>query len=64
MYIDKLKPFTRYQFKVRAIKHDTNQTSLYSESIECSTNEDGENSTIKCLIEYYILSGFYIRFYK
>ncbi|KAM0737223.1 Protogenin [Formica fusca] len=38
--VDKLKPFTLYQFKVRAIRHDTNQTSLYSESIECYTNED------------------------
>jgi hypothetical protein len=51
MNVDKLKPFTLYQFKVKAIKHDTNQTSLYSESIECYTNEDGENSTINCLIE-------------
>ncbi|XP_012233250.2 protogenin-like [Linepithema humile] len=40
MNVDKLKPFTLYQFKVRAIKHDTNQTSLYSDSIECYTNED------------------------
>lgn len=40
--VDRLKPFTLYQFKVRAIRHDTNQTSLYSESIECYTNEDGE----------------------
>ncbi|RLU22847.1 hypothetical protein DMN91_005125 [Ooceraea biroi] len=38
--VDKLKPFTLYQFKVRAIRHDANQTSLYSESIECYTNED------------------------
>lgn len=42
MNVDKLKPFTLYQFKVRAVRHDTNQTSLYSESIECYTNEDGE----------------------
>jgi len=42
--VDKLKPFTLYQFKVRAIRHGANQTSLYSESIECYTNEDGENS--------------------
>lgn len=40
--VDKLKPFTLYQFKVRAIRHDINQTSLYSESIECYTNEDGK----------------------
>ncbi|XP_032682628.1 protogenin-like isoform X1 [Odontomachus brunneus] len=38
--VDKLKPFTLYQFKVRAIRHDMNETSLYSESIECYTNED------------------------
>ncbi|XP_012138183.2 protogenin isoform X1 [Megachile rotundata] len=38
--IDKLKPFTLYQFKVRAIKNNTNQSSFYSESVECYTNED------------------------
>ncbi|EFN87203.1 Protogenin [Harpegnathos saltator] len=38
--VDKLKPFTLYQFKVRSIRHNTNQTSLYSESIECYTSED------------------------
>lgn len=46
--VDKLKPFTLYQFKVRAIRHDTNQTSLYSESIECYTNEDGERIEMNC----------------
>lgn len=65
MNVDKLKPFTLYQFKVRAIKHDANQTSLYSESIECYTNEDGENSIVNCLIEQYCtLSGFHFRFYE
>ncbi|XP_017885613.1 protogenin-like [Ceratina calcarata] len=39
-YIDKLKPFTLYQFKVKAIKNNTNQSSFYSESVECYTNED------------------------
>lgn len=43
MNVDKLKPFTLYQFKVKAIRHDVNRTSLYSESIECYTNEDGKN---------------------
>ncbi|XP_029047442.1 protogenin-like [Osmia bicornis bicornis] len=38
--IDKLKPFTLYQFKVRAIKNNTNQSTFYSESVECYTNED------------------------
>jgi len=47
--VAKLKPFTLYQFKVRAIRHGANQTSLYSESIECYTNEDGESSINHCL---------------
>ena len=38
--IDKLKPFTLYQFKVRAIQNNINQSNFYSESIECYTNED------------------------
>ncbi|XP_017758579.1 PREDICTED: protogenin-like [Eufriesea mexicana] len=38
--IDKLKPFTLYQFKVRAIQNNTNQSNFYSESVECYTNED------------------------
>ncbi|XP_076239545.1 protogenin B isoform X2 [Calliopsis andreniformis] len=38
--IDKLKPFTLYQFKVRAIGNNINQSTFYSESIECYTNED------------------------
>ncbi|XP_017797169.1 PREDICTED: protogenin-like [Habropoda laboriosa] len=38
--VDKLKPFTLYQFKVRAIQNNTNQSTFYSESVECYTNED------------------------
>ncbi|XP_076629376.1 protogenin B isoform X1 [Colletes latitarsis] len=38
--VDKLRPFTLYQFKVRAIRNNTSQSSFYSESIECYTNED------------------------
>ncbi|XP_036143193.1 protogenin isoform X2 [Monomorium pharaonis] len=38
--VDELKPFTLYEFKVKAIRHDTNQTSFFSKSIECYTNED------------------------
>ncbi|XP_076296458.1 protogenin B-like isoform X3 [Lasioglossum baleicum] len=38
--VDKLKPFTLYQFKVKAIRNDTSQSSFYSEAIECYTNED------------------------
>ncbi|KAG6802324.1 protogenin-like isoform X1 [Apis mellifera caucasica] len=38
--VDKLKPFTLYQFKVRAIQNNTNQSNFYSESVECYTNED------------------------
>ncbi|XP_071629557.1 protogenin [Temnothorax longispinosus] len=38
--VDELKPFTLYEFKVKAIRHDTNRTSFYSKSIECYTNED------------------------
>ncbi|XP_015430760.1 PREDICTED: protogenin-like [Dufourea novaeangliae] len=38
--VDKLKPFTLYQFKVRAIRNNTSESRFYSESIECYTNED------------------------
>ncbi|KAG7213439.1 hypothetical protein KM043_002717 [Ampulex compressa] len=38
--IENLRPFTLYQFKVRGLKNNTNQSSFYSESIECYTNED------------------------
>ncbi|XP_033336778.2 protogenin B isoform X1 [Megalopta genalis] len=38
--VDKLKPFTLYQFKVRAIRNNPSQSSFYSEAIECYTNED------------------------
>ncbi|KAK2586091.1 hypothetical protein KPH14_008375 [Odynerus spinipes] len=38
--VDKLKPFTLYQFKVRMIRRENNQSSIYSESVECYTNED------------------------
>ncbi|XP_025993555.2 protogenin isoform X2 [Solenopsis invicta] len=38
--VDELKPFTLYEFKVKAVRHDTNRTSFYSKSIECYTNED------------------------
>lgn len=41
MTVDKLKPFTLYQFKVRIIRHENNQSNIYSESVECYTNEDG-----------------------
>lgn len=44
--VDELKPFTLYEFKVKAIKHGKNQTSFYSKSIECYTNEDGEYLTV------------------
>ncbi|KAI4495477.1 hypothetical protein M0802_008691 [Mischocyttarus mexicanus] len=40
MTVDKLKPFTLYQFKVRMIRHENNQSNIYSESVECYTNED------------------------
>ncbi|XP_014611441.1 PREDICTED: protogenin-like [Polistes canadensis] len=40
MIVDKLKPFTLYQFKVRMIRHENNQSNIYSESVECYTNED------------------------
>ncbi|XP_012283822.1 protogenin B isoform X2 [Orussus abietinus] len=38
--IDRLRPFTLYQFKVRALHNGTNQSSPFSETIECYTNED------------------------
>ncbi|KAG5334508.1 PRTG protein, partial [Acromyrmex charruanus] len=62
--VDELKPFTLYEFKVKAIRHDTNRTSFYSKSIECYTNEDGES-----LIELFNrttihISAFYMGFYK
>ncbi|XP_070525899.1 protogenin isoform X2 [Cardiocondyla obscurior] len=38
--VDELKPFTLYEFKVKAIRHGTNRTSFYTKSIECYTNED------------------------
>ena len=38
--IDKLKPFTLYQFKVRTLQNETNGTSPFSDSIECYTSED------------------------
>ncbi|XP_066594612.1 protogenin-like isoform X2 [Prorops nasuta] len=40
LMVNQLKPFTLYQFKIRAILNDTDQTDLYSEAIECYTNED------------------------
>ncbi|XP_015176412.1 PREDICTED: protogenin isoform X3 [Polistes dominula] len=40
MTVDKLKPFTLYQFKVRMIRHENNQSYIYSESVECYTYED------------------------
>ncbi|XP_047345008.1 protogenin-like isoform X2 [Vespa velutina] len=40
MTVDKLKPFTLYQFKVRMIRYENNQSNVYSESVECYTNED------------------------
>ncbi|XP_011633791.1 protogenin-like [Pogonomyrmex barbatus] len=53
--IDKLKPFTLYEFKVTAIKHDANQSNFYSKSIECYTNEDVPGQVEK--LQWYLVNN-------
>ncbi|XP_043479133.1 protogenin B-like isoform X1 [Leptopilina heterotoma] len=38
--IEDLKPYTLYQFKIRVVLNDPEQTSEFSQAIECYTGED------------------------
>ena len=40
--IKNLKPFTLYQFKIKALYQDPNLNSAFSQAIECYTNEDSK----------------------
>ncbi|CAL7934192.1 unnamed protein product [Xylocopa violacea] len=57
--VDKLKPFTLYQFKVRSIQNNTNQSSFYSESVECYTNEDIPSKVEK--LEWFLVNNTKVR---
>lgn len=46
--ISDLRPFMLYQFKVRALSNDSDD-SPFSETIECYTNEDGKHLLVLIL---------------
>lgn len=44
--VDELKPFSLYHFKVRSISYDPEESSIFSDSVECYTVEDGKEQIL------------------